>query len=69
MIGGDLSGAGVVFTTDQSTNSGVFARNYFQHTDTTAEIFGTASSGFSFFENRLTGVAGATGYVLPAVDS
>ena len=69
LIGGDLSGAGVVFTTDGSTNSGVFAHNYIQHTDTAAEIFGTASSGFSFFENRMSGVAGATGYVLPAVDS
>lgn len=69
LIGGDLSGAGVVFTTDGSANSGIFAENYIQHTDTTAEIFGTASSGFSFFENRMTGVAGATGYVLPAVDS
>ena len=68
-IGGDLSGAGVVFTTDGSTNSGHFSRNYIQHTDTASEIFGTASSGFSFFENRMSGVAGATGYVLPAVDS
>lgn len=69
LIGGDLSGAGVVFTTDGSTNTGVFSENHFQHTDTVSEIFGTASSGFSFFENRLSGVAGATGYVLPAVDS
>lgn len=68
-IGGDLSGAGVVFTTDGSTNTGHFSRNYIQHTDTASEIFGTASSGFSFFENRMSGVAGATGYVLPAVDS
>jgi hypothetical protein len=29
----------------------------------------TASSGFGFFENRESGVAGATGYVLPAADS
>jgi len=69
LIGGDLSGAGVVFTTDSSSNTGHFSRNYIQHTDTGSEIFGTASSGFSFFENRMSGVAGATGYVLPAVDS
>lgn len=68
-IGGDLSGAGVVFTTDGSTNSGNFCNNYVQHTDTGSEIFGTASSGFGFFENRMSGVRGATGYVLPAVDS
>lgn len=68
-IGGDLSGAGVVVTTDGSTNSGNFINNYVQHTDTASEIFCTASSGFGFFENRMSGVRGATGYVLPAVDS
>lgn len=69
LIGGDLSGAGVVFTTDGSTNSGFFSFNHIQHTDTASEIFGTASSGFSMAENYMSGVAGASGYILPAVDS
>lgn len=65
----DTATGGLLVTTDGSTNSGVIARNFGQHADTAAEILVTASSGFGFFENRFSGVAGATGYVLPAVDS
>ncbi len=65
----DTATGGILVTTDQSDNSGVIARNFVQHADTAAEILVTASSGFAFFENRASGVAGATGYVLPAADS
>jgi len=66
---GDLAGVAFFITTNGSTNSGIISNNYIQHTDTTGEVMVTASSGFSFFENRASGVAGATGYVLPAVDT
>lgn len=65
----DTATGGLLITTDGSTNSGWINNNYAQHADTAAEILVTASSGFGFFENRASGVAGATGYVLPAVDS
>lgn len=65
----DTATGGILVTTDQSDNSGIIARNFAQHADTAAEVLVTASSGFGFFENRASGVAGATGYVLPAVDS
>jgi len=65
----DTATGGLLITTNQSTNTGIIANNYAQHADTAAEILVTASSGFGFFENRASGVAGATGYVLPAVDS
>jgi hypothetical protein len=65
----DTATGGLLITTDGSTNSGIIGNNYAQHADTAAEILVTASSGFGFFENRASGVAGATGYVLPAVDS
>ncbi len=65
----DTATGGLLVTTDGSTNSGIIANNYAQHADTAAEVLVTASSGFGFFENRASGVAGATGYVLPAVDS
>lgn len=65
----DTATGGLLVTTNQSTNTGIIARNFAQHADTAAEILVTASSGFGFFENRASGVAGATGYVLPAVDS
>lgn len=65
----DTATGGLLITTDGSTNSGIIARNFCQTADTAGEVLVTASSGFGFFENRESGVAGATGYVLPAVDS
>jgi hypothetical protein len=65
----DTATGGILVTTDQSDNSGIIARNFAQHADNAAEVLITASSGFGVFENRASGVAGATGYVLPAVDS
>jgi hypothetical protein len=65
----DTATGGALITTDGSTNSGIIARNYVQTADTAGEVLVTASSGFGFFENRESGVAGATGYVLPAADS
>lgn len=65
----DTATGGLLVTTDGSTNTGVIADNYAQHADTAAEILVTASSGFGFFFNYASGVAGASGYLLPAADS
>lgn len=65
----DTATGGLLITTDGSTNTGMIVNNYAQHADAAAEVMVTASSGFGFFENRFSGAAGATGYVLPAVDS
>lgn len=65
----DTATGGALITTDGSTNTGIIANNYVQTADAAGEVLVTASSGFGFFENRESGVAGATGYVLPAVDS
>jgi len=65
----DSATGGLLITTDGSTNSGVVANNFVQHADTAAEILVTASSGFGFFDNKASGVAGASGYLLPAADS
>jgi hypothetical protein len=65
----DTATGGLLITTDGSTNSGIIANNFAQHADTAAEILVTASSGFGFFENYASGVAGASGYLLPAADS
>lgn len=65
----DTATGGVLITTDGSTNTGIIANNYVQTADTAGEVLVTASSGLGFFENRQSGAAGATGYVLPAVDS
>jgi hypothetical protein len=65
----DTATGGAMITTDGSTNTGMIYRNFVQTADTAGEVLVTASSGFGFFENRESGVAGATGYVLPAADS
>lgn len=66
---GDAGTNGVLITTDGSTNSGIIDGNRTQHTDTTAEVLVTASSGFSFGLNYSSGVVGSSGYLLPAADS
>lgn len=65
----DTATGGILVSTDQSDNSGIVYNNFAQHADTAAEILVTASSGFAFFDNKASGVAGASGYTLPAVDS
>lgn len=65
----DTATGGIILTTDGSTNTGMVSCNRVQHADTAAEILVTASSGLGFFENRASGVAGASGYLLPAADS
>ena len=65
----DTATGAILLTTNQSDNSGVVCNNFVQHADTAAELLITASSGLGVFLNYASGVAGASGYILPAVDS
>lgn len=65
----DTATGAILVTTDQSDNSGIICNNFAQHADTAAELLITASSGFGVFNNYASGVAGASGYILPGVDS
>jgi hypothetical protein len=65
----DSATGALLITTDGSTNTGIIKNGSFQHADTAAEVLVTASSGFGFFNNYSSGVAGASGYLLPAADS
>lgn len=65
----DTATGGILFHTNQSDNSGIVAGNFAQHADTAGELLITASSGLGTFENYASGVAGASGYLLPAADS
>lgn len=65
----DTATGAILLHTDGSTNSGIVSENYAQHADTAAELLITASSGLGVFDNRASGVAGASGYLLPAADS
>jgi hypothetical protein len=52
-----------------TTSTGFVYRNYMQTLDTTGNLLFTTTVGLAAFENRLTGAVGATGFVIPAVDS
>lgn len=52
-----------------TTSTGIVARNYIQTLTTTTDLLFTTTVGLAAFENRVTGVVGATGFVIPAVDS
>lgn len=65
----DTATGAILISTNGSTNSGIIAENFVQHADTAAELLVTATAGFGTFNNYASGVAGASGYILPAVDS
>ncbi len=52
-----------------TTSSGFVTDNYMQTKDTSTNAVGTASTGLSYFENYLTGVLGASGFIKPDRDT
>tara|TARA_R110000868_G_scaffold108114_2_gene295531 strand:- start:1054 stop:2016 length:963 start_codon:yes stop_codon:yes gene_type:complete len=60
---------GSFITVTGTTSTGWVYRNYIQTLTTTADLLFTTTVGLAAFENRVTGAVGATGFVIPAVDS
>jgi hypothetical protein len=52
-----------------TTSTGFVYSNFAQTLTTTADKLFTTTVGLAAFENRVTGAVGATGFVIPAVDS
>jgi hypothetical protein len=52
-----------------TTSTGWVYRNFVQTLTTTTDLLFTTTVGLSAYENRVSGVVGATGFVIPAVDS
>lgn len=69
LVGSSAATAGIIITTNGSTNSGFIQNNRITSLDATTEILVTASSGFVFFNNWYTAVADKSGYLLPAADA
>ena len=65
----DTATGAILYHTDGTTSTGMIWDNRIQHADTAAELLLTASNSIGVFENRASGVAGASGYLLPAADS
>lgn len=69
LVGSTGATTGTCITTDGTTNSGIFCRNFVQSLDATTEILVTASSGLIFDQNYSSAVADKSGYLLPAADA
>jgi hypothetical protein len=52
-----------------TTSTGWVCNNYVQTLTTTTDLLFTTTVGLGAFENRVSGVVGATGFVIPAQDS
>lgn len=61
--GGSLTNVG------GTTSTGIVSSNYVQTKTTTSDLLFTTSVGLAAFENRVSGVTGATGFVIPSADS
>jgi len=52
-----------------STSTGIVARNFVQTLTTTTDLLFTTTVGLGAFENRVSGVVGASGFLIPTADS
>ncbi len=65
----DTATGGILYSTDGTTSTGMVFENFVQTADVAGEILITASNLIGCFNNYESGVAGASGYLLPAADS
>lgn len=61
--------AGTLINVGGTTSTGWVYNNYTGNLTTTSDKLFTTTVGLHAFENRVSGVIGATGFVIPAVDS
>lgn len=52
-----------------TTSTGIVACNYVQTLTTTSDLLFTTTVGLAAFDNKVTGVVGASGFLIPAADS
>ncbi|MFB6449259.1 hypothetical protein [Bradyrhizobium tunisiense] len=61
--------AGSLINVGGTTSNGHVYRNYVQTLTTASDLLFTTTVGLSAFDNRVTGVVGASGFLIPAADS
>lgn len=61
--------AGGLINVGGTTSTGTVFQNYMQTLATATDILFTTTVGLGAFENRVSGAVGATGFVIPAVDT
>lgn len=66
---GDANATVAIFLTGTGVSTGIVAYNNIASLDTTTELIFDINTALKFFENRYTGVADKSGYLVPAADS
>lgn len=69
VLGATTATVGIFLTGSGTTSTGLVADNRCSSLDTTTELMFTASTGLVYFDNKYTGTADASGYLVPAADS
>ncbi len=65
----DTATGGILITTSSTTNTGMVSDNYVKCLDTAAIILVTAGSIYGMTNNLVSGLADASGFLLPAADT
>jgi len=65
----DTATGGILITTSSTTNSGMVYDNKVKCLDAAAIILVTAGSVYGMFDNKVSGAADTSGFVLPALDT
>ena len=60
---------GSIINVGGTTSTGIVANNFVQTLDTSADIIFTTTTGLAAFQNFVTGVVGASGFLIPTADS
>lgn len=63
------TGTGSLISVGGTTSTGIVANNFVQTLDTSADILFTTTTGLAAFNNYVTGVVGASGFLIPTADS
>jgi len=69
VVGATGTTIGIFLTGSGTSHTGIVADNKSASLDTTTELFATAGTGLTYFNNYYTGVADKSGKLLPAVDA
>lgn len=69
MVGNASSSAGLFIVNSSTTSNGIVALNFLKHLTTSGDIICNTGTKLAFHDNKMSGVADKSGYLLPAADS
>lgn len=69
MVGNAATNTGLFIVNSSTTSNGIVALNYLKHLTTSGDLICGTGTKLAFHDNKLSGVADKSGYLLPAADS